>query len=113
VLSTFAYNFNLRRYTVVPAAATMYCMGVEAYTSEVNGFDMSAFNKYRWDKTYEAGYGSLNENRHSTDCASPAPPPPRIVRTHERRLPCTLVMRALPISVRVLVVNDPPTRRRA
>jgi protein arginine N-methyltransferase 7 len=34
---------------VVPAAATMYCMGVEAYTSEVNGFDMSAFNKYRWD----------------------------------------------------------------
>ena len=38
---------------VVPAAATMYCMGVEAYTSEVRGFDLSAFNKYRWDKTYE------------------------------------------------------------
>ena len=38
---------------VVPAAATMYCMGVEAYTSEVCGFDLSAFNKYRWDKTYE------------------------------------------------------------
>ena len=40
--------------TQVPAAATMYCMGVEAYTSEVSGFDMSAFNKYRWDKTYES-----------------------------------------------------------
>ena len=38
---------------VVPAAATMYCMGVEAYTSEVLGFDVSAQNKYRWDKTYE------------------------------------------------------------
>ena len=38
---------------VVPAAATMYCMGVEAYTSEVLDFDVSAQNKYRWDKTYE------------------------------------------------------------
>ena len=48
------FKFNLFRYAEVPAAATMYCMGVEAYTSEVSGFDMSSFNKYRWDKTYEA-----------------------------------------------------------
>lgn len=33
--------------TVVPAAATLYCMGIEARTGEVRGFDFSAFNKYR------------------------------------------------------------------
>ena len=33
--------------TVVPAAATVYCMGVEALTSDVRGFDFAAFNKYR------------------------------------------------------------------
>ena len=38
---------------VVPAAATIYAMGVEAYTTEIDGFDMSAQNKYRWDSTYE------------------------------------------------------------
>ena len=27
---------------VVPAAATIYAMGVEAYTTEIDGFDMSA-----------------------------------------------------------------------
>jgi protein arginine N-methyltransferase 7 len=32
----------------------MYCVGLEAYTAEVNGFDFSAFNKYRWDSTYRA-----------------------------------------------------------
>lgn len=41
---------------VVPAAATIYCAGVEAYTNEVDGFDLSAFNKYRWDSSYEATY---------------------------------------------------------
>ena len=38
---------------VVPAAATIYAMGVEAYTTEIDGFDMSAQNKYRWDSKYE------------------------------------------------------------
>jgi protein arginine N-methyltransferase 7 len=33
---------------VIPAAATMYVMGIEQYTAEVGGFDFSAFNKYRW-----------------------------------------------------------------
>lgn len=33
--------------TVVPAAATVYCMGIEAMTSCVRGFDFKAFNKYR------------------------------------------------------------------
>lgn len=46
-------NVSTTDCAVVPAAATLYCMGVEAYTSEVSGFDMSSFNKYRWDKTYD------------------------------------------------------------
>jgi hypothetical protein len=33
---------------VVPAAATVYCMGIEALTGHVAGFDMSPINKYRW-----------------------------------------------------------------
>ncbi len=33
--------------TVLPAAATLYCMGIEALTSDVRGFDFRAFNKYR------------------------------------------------------------------
>jgi protein arginine N-methyltransferase 7 len=33
--------------TVIPAAATVYCMGIEAHTGNVCGFDFSAFNKYR------------------------------------------------------------------
>jgi protein arginine N-methyltransferase 7 len=53
MLANARKNVVTPEHVVVPAAATMYCMGVEAYTSEVCGFDMSAFNKYRWDKTYE------------------------------------------------------------
>jgi protein arginine N-methyltransferase 7 len=41
-------------YSVVPAAATVYCMGIEAYTKHAQGFDFSLFNKYRWDKTYDS-----------------------------------------------------------
>ena len=48
---------------VVPAAATMYCVGIEAYTAEVNGFDFSAFNKYRWDSTYRATRLADEEHR--------------------------------------------------
>ena len=33
--------------TVIPAAATMYCMGIEARTEQIAGFDFSTFNKYR------------------------------------------------------------------
>lgn len=33
--------------TMVPAAATVYCMGVEALTGLVSGFDMSSINTYR------------------------------------------------------------------
>ena len=40
-------------YRVVPAAASVYCMGIEALTSDVQGFDFSLFNKHRWDKKYE------------------------------------------------------------
>ena len=47
---------------VIPAAATMYVMGVEAYTAEVDGFDFSAFNKYRWDSSYRAT--RLSDEKH-------------------------------------------------
>ena len=33
--------------TVIPAAATLYCMGIEARTGLIAGFDLSSFNKYR------------------------------------------------------------------
>ena len=33
--------------TVIPAAATLYCMGIEVRTGQVAGFDFRAFNKYR------------------------------------------------------------------
>ena len=32
---------------VIPAAATLYCMGIEARTGLIAGFDLSSFNKYR------------------------------------------------------------------
>ena len=34
--------------TVIPAAATLYCMGIEARTGLIAGFDLSSFNKYRY-----------------------------------------------------------------
>lgn len=34
--------------TVVPAAATLYCMGVEVLTGDVEGFNMASMNAYRW-----------------------------------------------------------------
>jgi len=40
--------------TVVPAAATLYCMGIEARTTDVRGFNMRPMNKYRWEPSYEA-----------------------------------------------------------
>ncbi|KAL4451864.1 hypothetical protein ABPG75_007526 [Micractinium tetrahymenae] len=39
---------------VVPAAATLYCMGIEVLTGRVAGLDMSPMNTYRWDAGYEA-----------------------------------------------------------
>ena len=38
---------------VVPAAATLYCMGVEALSGAVEGVDVSGMNKFRWDGEYE------------------------------------------------------------
>ena len=50
----FTYLLDLARKrvvqpgaTVVPAAATVYCVGVQALTGDVAGFDFSSFNKYR------------------------------------------------------------------
>lgn len=33
--------------TVIPSAATLYCMGLEVLTGEVAGFNMAAVNTYR------------------------------------------------------------------
>lgn len=33
--------------TVVPAAATLYCVGIEAFTGRIDGLDMSSLDKYR------------------------------------------------------------------
>jgi protein arginine N-methyltransferase 7 len=48
--------------TVVPAAATLYCMGIEALTTEVEGVKVSGMNAYRWDSSYQAV--KLNEMPH-------------------------------------------------
>lgn len=34
---------------VVPAAATVYCMGIEAWLATTGGFDVTPLNRYRWD----------------------------------------------------------------
>ena len=39
-----------RDHRAVPAGATLWCMGLEVYTSEVEGFDFSPANKHRWDR---------------------------------------------------------------
>lgn len=41
---------------VVFVVVMIYCVGIEAYISEVDGFNMSVFNKYRWDSMYEVMY---------------------------------------------------------
>lgn len=38
--------------TLIPSKATLYCMGVQALSNQVQGIDVSAFNKYRWDAEY-------------------------------------------------------------
>lgn len=40
--------------TVIPSAATLYCMGIEALTGNVEGVSVASFNKYRWDANYSA-----------------------------------------------------------
>ncbi|PSC69443.1 arginine methyltransferase [Micractinium conductrix] len=50
--------------TVIPAAATLYCMGVEALTGRVAGLDMTPMNTYRWDAGYQAiSLGDLPHRR--------------------------------------------------
>jgi protein arginine N-methyltransferase 7 len=34
--------------TVIPAAATLYCVGIEAFTDKIDGMDMSSLDKYRY-----------------------------------------------------------------
>lgn len=45
--------------TVVPAAATLYCMGVEVLTGEVAGFNMAPMDAYRWAGWFELDLDSL------------------------------------------------------
>jgi protein arginine N-methyltransferase 7 len=37
----------------VPAAATLYVMGLEVHKTAVGGFDLSPLDKYRWEPGYE------------------------------------------------------------
>lgn len=39
---------------VIPQAASIYCVGVEALSKPVEGVKVSSFDKYRWNSTYEA-----------------------------------------------------------
>eukprot|EP00887_Chlorella_sp_A99_P001822 scaffold19.g1822.t1 len=66
---SFAYLLELARKqvvqpgaTVVPAAATVYCCGVELLTGHVAGFNFSEMNKHRWEADYEAV--NLNDLPH-------------------------------------------------
>ena len=38
---------------VIPQKATVYCCPIELYTEEINGFDVSDFNRYRWSLFYD------------------------------------------------------------
>ena len=69
----FEYMLDLARRNilqqsavVVPAAATLYCMGIEALTGDVDGFDMSPINKYRWDSDYQTTRLGAIEHRRLT-----------------------------------------------
>jgi len=53
--------------TVVPAAATVHCLGVEAVTGSVQGVDLSGLDKYRWSSEYE-NINLRGEGGRSTDC---------------------------------------------
>ena len=55
---------------VVPAAATIYCVGVEAMSSKVDGFDLSPINKYRWVIDVHAADSAYCQN--SSLCKFPA-----------------------------------------
>lgn len=39
--------------TVIPAAATVFCMGVEIFREEAEGVLVKSSNKYRWDSDYK------------------------------------------------------------
>ena len=51
--------------TVVPAAATVYCVGIEALTSDVHGFDFAAFNKYRRVASTRVPFALLTDAAHA------------------------------------------------
>ncbi|KAI8104703.1 hypothetical protein M9434_003256 [Picochlorum sp. BPE23] len=56
----FEYILSLTRRKVVqpgakviPQAATVYCMGIEAVTRPMEGVKLACFDRYRWDSSYE------------------------------------------------------------
>lgn len=53
--------------TVVPAAATVYCVGIEALTGQVAGFDLSPMNAYRWGARGRAAW--QRGRRPAASCA--------------------------------------------
>lgn len=56
---------------VIPAAATLYCMGIEALTAPVHGFSFASLDKYRQAATSR----DLHMRSASSTCpCSPAVP---------------------------------------
>eukprot|EP00889_Picochlorum_renovo_P001970 jgi/Picre1/29000/NNA_004394.t1 len=68
----FEYILSLTRRKVVqpgakviPQAATVYCMGIEAVTRPMEGVKLACFDRYRWDSSYEvvdAGTSSTEQS---------------------------------------------------
>lgn len=52
---------------VIPQAATLYCMGIEAVTRPMEGVKLACFDRYRWDATYETIDAGEFEYRAITD----------------------------------------------
>ena len=44
---------------VVPSAATLYCMGIQALTGRVAGFNMTHMNTFRWGEAGSVEGGSM------------------------------------------------------
>ena len=53
--------------TVIPQAATLYCMGIEAVTRPMEDVKLACFDRYRWDSSYETVDARNFEYRAITD----------------------------------------------
>lgn len=66
---------------VVPAAATLYCAGVELPPSSACGFDLTALDKYRSEHRRVPTCLSMSSQTHTNQRATP-PPPAYFTQSH-------------------------------